>query len=272
MTTHALQAAVKAVRDTTPLVQCLTNTVVAEITANVLLAVGASPAMCDTPEEAGDFAAIASGVLINAGTPSSEQYEGMRAAIAGATTAGTPWVLDPVAVGALKKRTQFCLEAVNHGPAAIRGNASEITALAGAGSGGRGVDATTDVRSAFDAARSLATDHQCVVAISGERDLIVSADRATWLDSGHPFLPLLIGTGCSLGAVCAAFLGAARGAGISDHDAILAAHAHMGAAGHIAGTLSAGPGSFHAAWIDALYSLRAADIAQLVTTEECEDK
>ncbi|MCF4006678.1 hydroxyethylthiazole kinase [Corynebacterium uropygiale] len=270
MTTHALQDAVKAVRESTPLVQCLTNTVVAEITANVLLAVGASPAMCDTPEEAGDFAAIASGVLINAGTPSSEQYDGMRAAIAGATGAGTPWVLDPVAVGALRQRTAFCLDAVTRGPAAIRGNASEIRALAGAGSGGRGVDATTDVASALDAARQLAREHDCVVAISGERDLIVSAERATWLRSGHRFMPLLIGTGCSLGAVCTAYLGAAKEAGISAHDAVLAAHAHMGAAGGVAGSLSAGPGSFHSAWIDALYALSAEDIERLVSCEEVE--
>lgn len=107
---NQLCCAVSAVREINPLVQCLTNSVVMEITANVLLAVGASPAMCDTPSESADFAAIASAVLINAGTPTRDQYEGMRQAIQGATVAGTPWVLDPVAVGALQERTDFAVK------------------------------------------------------------------------------------------------------------------------------------------------------------------
>lgn len=76
--------AIKAVRQTAPLVQCLTNTVVSNITANALLASGATPAMCDTPAESYDFALIANEILINGGTPTAEQYEGMGRAIAGA--------------------------------------------------------------------------------------------------------------------------------------------------------------------------------------------
>lgn len=48
---EAVCAALAAVRERNPLVQCLTNTVVTNVTANALLAIGASPAMCDTPEE-----------------------------------------------------------------------------------------------------------------------------------------------------------------------------------------------------------------------------
>ena len=92
-------------RATTPLVHCLTNTVVPQITANVLLAAGAAPAMIDLPEEAELFAGIASAVLINVGNGSSEQHAAQRAAASAAHGAGTPWVLDPVAVGALPVRT-----------------------------------------------------------------------------------------------------------------------------------------------------------------------
>ena len=56
-----------AVRRSTPLVHCMTNTVVPEITANVLLAAGAAPAMIDLLEEAQIFAGIASALLINVG-------------------------------------------------------------------------------------------------------------------------------------------------------------------------------------------------------------
>ncbi|MFD0867037.1 hydroxyethylthiazole kinase, partial [Tessaracoccus lubricantis] len=82
------------VRATTPLVHCMTNTVVPEITANVLLAVGAAPAMIDLPEEAEIFAGIASALLINVGNGSAEQHAGMRLAAPAAAAAGKPWVLD----------------------------------------------------------------------------------------------------------------------------------------------------------------------------------
>jgi len=119
----AVFRALSALREATPLVQCLTNSVVMETTANVLLAAGASPAMVDTPEESAEFAAIASGVLINAGTPSAERYAGMREAVRGATAAGTPWVVDPVGAGGLTHRTRFLLSLVDASPTAVRGNA-----------------------------------------------------------------------------------------------------------------------------------------------------
>ena len=92
-----LRAARAARRARTPLVHCLTNTVVQTITANALLAAGAAPAMVDAPEEAGDFAEVASAVLVNVGTVHARTAEAMRRAARSAGAAGTPWVLDPVA-------------------------------------------------------------------------------------------------------------------------------------------------------------------------------
>lgn len=260
---------VDAMRADGPLVHCLTNSVVRQITADVLLAAGAAPAMVDHPDEAGDFAAVASGVLINVGNPTAEQVEGMRAAIASAREHGTPWVLDPVAVGGLVMRTGLATDWLESGPAAIRANASETTALAGSGAGGRGVDSTEEVAAAEPAARDLAARSGAVVAVTGPRDLVVTRRdggyRTTWVESGHPLLQKVIGTGCALGALTAAYLGAARAAGLDAHDAVVAAHAHAGAAGTVAGRTSAGPGSFAVAWLDALYTLTGEDIAGLVT-------
>lgn len=252
-------------REANPLVQCLTNTVVQEITANVLLAAGASPAMTDTPEESAGFARVASGVLLNIGTPSADQYIGMREAVRGANEAGTPWVLDPVAAGALPTRTTFAKEITAYTPAAIRGNASEIVALAGMGGGGRGVEATDEVHAALEAARALHERTGAVIAVSGAEDAIVSAAGVTWVRSGDPMLQRVIGSGCALGALSASYLGAARETEVSAHDAVVAAHAHVGAAGQRAAARTGAPGSFAAAWLDALYELEAAEIAQLVT-------
>ena len=127
-----------ALRESPPLTHCITNAVVTGFTANVLLALGAAPAMVDIVDEAGLFAGVASGVLINLGTPTPEQRAASLEAVAGAAAAGTPWVLDPVAIGSLPVRTSLAHSLVASRPAAIRGNASEILALAGLTAGGRG--------------------------------------------------------------------------------------------------------------------------------------
>lgn len=242
-----------------PLVQCLTNKVVTNFTANALLAAGASPAMLDTPEESEEFAQIAHGVLINIGTPSTEQYGGMRAAIAGAQ-GHTQWVLDPVAMGGPKLRSDFAREVVQQHPAAIRGNASEIIALNG-GAGGRGTESTANVNDALAAAQELAKKTGAVVGVSGPKDLIVDANQHVLIEGGHPLLQKVTGTGCALGALCAAYLGAYDDPFV----AVATAHAHASAAGSVAGRSASAPGSFAVAWLDALYELDGAAIANEVT-------
>lgn len=266
--TSTVPAILDAIRTNTPLVHCMTNTVVPEVTANVLLCIGAAPAMIDLPEEAEIFATVASALLINVGNGLSEQHEGMRRAAAAAQGAETPWVLDPVAVGALPVRTQLARDLLANRPSVIRGNASEILGLAGVSAGGRGVDATDGVDAALDAARQLVADTGAVVAISGETDLVVSADRVTRVPGGHALMPLVIGTGCSLGATVAAAVAAAQSIDASTHDAAVAAHALFGAAGIAAGRVAQHPGSFRTAWLDALHALSSAEVAELVVPQE----
>lgn len=252
------------VRAATPLVHCMTNTVVPEITADVLLAVGAAPAMIDLPEEAEVFAGIASALLINVGNGSAEQHEGMRCAAPAAHRAGTPWVLDPVAVGGLPVRTQLARDLLAHRPTAIRANASEVLGLAGTSAGGRGVDSTDEVDAAVEAARQLNGEAGSVVGISGPTDVVVSAQRVTRVTGGDPMMQLVIGTGCSLGAVVGACLAVAD----DPHDGVVAAHALFGAAGLEAARHAKAPGSFRTQWIDALHTLTPARVAELVTIEE----
>src|SRR3978361_838701 len=167
MDARSLRAASTALRDSAPLVHCLTNTVVQTITANALLAIGAAPAMVDDPAEAGEFAAVASAVLINVGTVQQRTAEAMRIAARAANETGTPWVLDPVAVGGRTFRTELAAQLVELRPTVVRGNASEVLALAGAGTGGRGVDSTATPEDAIEAAGQLAQRTRGVVAVSG---------------------------------------------------------------------------------------------------------
>lgn len=241
-----------AVRADAPLVQCLTNAVVSNVTANVLLALGAAPAMVDIPVEAGEFARIAGAVLVNLGTPREEQRVAMREAATAASEAGVPWVLDPVAVGGLSVRTALAHELVALRPSVIRGNASEIRALAGAGAGGRGVDAVDDVESAADAASALATRIGGVVAVSGAVDLVTDGVETIRVAGGDALLTRVTGGGCALGAVIAAFVAAGRGVAASDLSAVAAAHAVYSSAAERAAARAQGPGGFAVAFVDAL--------------------
>lgn len=247
---------VEEVRASSPLVHCLTNTVVANLTANVLLAAGAAPAMVDAPEESGVLAGVAGAVLVNLGTITRAQAEGVDAAVTSAVTAGVPWVLDPVAIGLLPFRTALARELAARGPAIIRGNASEIAALTG-GAGGRGVDSTTTPDEVADAATEVARRYGAVVAVSGAVDLVTDGTRTLRVDSGTPLLTRVTGVGCSLGALMAAFRA------VTD-DGVLAATAATAlvtVAGEQAAAASSGPGSFAVAWLDRLAGVEAGAVA-----------
>lgn len=260
-----LAATLATFRRRVPLVQCLTNAVVTNFTANVLCAIGASPAMVDNPQEAGGFARIADGVLVNLGTPHADTAKAMALAIAEARAARKPWVLDPVAVGPLPWRTGLALDFVTRGPAIVRGNASEIMALAG-GAGGRGVEATAPAEQALEAAVSLALAQATTVAVSGAVDHLTDGRRVVRLANGHPWLTRVIGTGCALGAMMAGFAAATN-------DALLAAAcatAALTVAADRAVGRSSGPGSFAVALLDELADLTPETLAADVrlTSEE----
>jgi len=250
-----------------PLTHCITNSVVTGFTANVLLAVGAAPAMVDIVGETEMFSSIASGVLLNLGTPTPEQRAASLEAVAGAAHAGAPWVLDPVAIGALPVRTVLAHELVAHRPTAIRGNASEILALAGMSAGGRGVDATDSTDAAAGAALDLAERFGSVVAVSGPVDMITDGERVIRIANGDALLTRVTGGGCALGAVMAAFLGAARGSDASALTAVAAASLVYEIAAERAATQSTGPGSFAVALLDALAAIEPSDLASAARIE-----
>lgn len=251
-----LRAAREALREKQPLVHCLTNTVVQAFTANALLAAGAAPAMVDAPEEAGDFAAVASAVLVNVGTVNARTAEAMRLAARSAGDAGAPWVLDPVAVGGLAFRTGLAADLVQLRPAVVRGNASEVLALAGTGAGGRGVDSTAGPEEAAAAAAELALRTGGIVAVSGPVDLVTDGRSTVRVGGGSALLTRTTGAGCALGALVAAYLA------VTDDPltGAVAAHAYVALAAEVAADVADGPGTFAPAWLDALDALDGASL------------
>lgn len=255
MTTAAHAAAhLGRLHEARPLVHNITNYVAMDISANALLALGASPAMIHAPEEAGEFAGLASALVLNIGTLSPEWVEGMHAAADAAAAKGTPIVVDPVGAGATAYRTEVA-QALLPKATVVRGNASEILALAGdAGGPTRGVDATDPVEAALQGARALARQHGAVVAVTGEIDLVTDGERTLRIRGGSPLMTQVTAMGCSATAVIGAFLGTG---GDSPLDGTAHALLAFGHAGSEAAKVSAGPGSFRVAFMDALAALQA---------------
>lgn len=259
--------AVATLRERAPLVHALTNYVTAGFTANVLLAAGASAAMVDNADEAPLFAGVADAVLINLGTPQPQLREVYLSAAAAAEASGTPWVLDPIAAGGLPWRGALARDLLVHRPAAIRGNASEIIGLDGlSGSGaagrGRGVDSSDDPADAVESARSLLA-HSSAVSASGAIDHVVTAGGLATIAGGSVLMTKVTGTGCSLGALVAAYCGAVRDRGV----ATVAAHTHATVAADIAAESASHPGSFAVAYLDALHAVTPDDITRRARIE-----
>lgn len=237
-------------RANAPLVQNITNYVSMNVMANVLLAAGCSPAMVHAEEEAAEFASFTSALTINIGTLSSPWIHAMLSAADAANKSGTSWVLDPVAAGATAFRRVTSAKLLELAPSIIRGNASEIMALSGMVATGKGVDSADSVEAAKEAAKALAKSQNAVVAVTGEVDFVTDGTASYLIANGHEMMPQVTALGCSLTGIIAAFA-----VGQPKLEATTAAIAYYGLAGEKAAKMAKGPGTFAAAFLDALYQL-----------------
>lgn len=242
------------ISEKSPLVHNITNFVVMNNTANALLAIGASPVMAHATEEVEEMVAISSALVINVGTLSPRWVDAMEVAMVRAKKLGVPIVYDPVGAGATSYRNQVNARLLQAAaPDVIRGNGSEIMALAQ--SGGiktKGVDSTASSDSAINAARMLSEQLGSVVVISGKTDYIVSGGCTLENKFGTPLMTAVTGMGCTATAICGAFTAVER----DFARAAQAAMELMGRAGEAALAKTNSPASFQIAFIDSLYELR----------------
>ena len=97
------------VRETSPLVHCISNLVSANDCANIVLAAGASPIMADDPEEVEEITALSRALCLSLGTPNPRKAEAMVKAGRTAARLGLPVVFDPVGVGASQFRQSIAV-------------------------------------------------------------------------------------------------------------------------------------------------------------------
>ena len=252
------------VRERAPLVQCITNFVTVNDCANIILAAGGSPSMADDVREAAEAVRGSAALVCNLGAIAA--VDAMVSAGKTANELGKPVVLDPVAAGNTALRRQESgrlLAGVKF--AAIRGNASEIRALARGELAGSGVDveagdAVTEenLPRTVEMARSLARRTGAVVAVSGPIDVVSDGARTAVIRNGCATMARITGSGCMLSALLGAFCG---GAPDQIFETTCAAVAAMGVAGELAEArrLKNGTGNatFRTDLIDAIFNMTA---------------
>lgn len=242
----------KELREKSPLVHNITNYVVMNNTANALLAVGASPVMAHATEEVEDITTISSSVVINMGTLSPKWVEAMEMAMEKANDLKKPIVFDPVGVGASTYRTDTALRIIDrYMPSVVRGNASEIMALAQVSNSTKGVDSTTGSENAVHAAKELSKKLNSTIVVSGATDYIVTGEQIDEVTSGSPLMAKVTGMGCTATSI----IGSCIAVNSHFHTASHHAMEIMGQAGNIAEKAANGPGSFQMNFIDALHQV-----------------
>ncbi|MCI6255328.1 MAG: hydroxyethylthiazole kinase [Clostridiales bacterium] len=267
-------ACLRAVRDTAPLVQCITNFVTVNDCANIILAAGGSPTMAHDIREVEEAVAGVNALVCNLGAIGD--VEAMLLAGKKANELGIPVVLDPVAAGVTTLRREASARLLSDLRfAVIRGNASEIKALASGGNGGSGVDVSAadavteeNLSRTVELARGLARRTGAVAAVSGAVDIVTDGEETILLRGGCPTMARITGSGCMLTALTGAFCAASPGRPLA---AAAAAMAAMGAAGEMAEArrLQNGTGNatFRNDLIDAVFNLTETQLIQGVRYE-----
>ena len=264
----------RTVRARSPLIQCITNFVTVNDCANILLAAGASPTMAQDIREVEEAVTVANGLVCNMGA--IDLVESMILAGKRANELGIPVVLDPVAAGGTTLRRELSKKLLSEVRfATIRGNASEIRALAGQASLGSGVDVAAwdaitkeNLPQSVELIRSLAKRTGAVIAVSGAMDVVSDGTQTILLHNGCATMARITGSGCMLTTLIGAFCAAEPG---YPFEATCAAMAAMGICGEIAEEKrlqnKTGNATFRTDLIDAVFNLTEQELKERIRYE-----
>lgn len=282
------------IKETQPFIHCITNPISIHDCANVILAAGARPIMAEHPEEVEEITAVSSALMLNLGNITDARMASMQISLREANRRNIPVMIDLVGVTCSALRRRFAEKLLSEGKfTVIKGNISEILAVASLPFHGTGIDAGEEdavseenERQRCEAAKRLAGQVGCTVLATGKTDLVASENHAFLVSNGDPALSGITGTGCMVGALTTAYLPAVSfssaavtampapvtatsfsegsdGSDFQDTDlAALLGVVTMGIAGERAARISRGPGSFQAALLDEIFCLSDEELAR----------
>jgi hydroxyethylthiazole kinase len=208
--------------------------------------------------------------VINIGKLSKDQIESMKISSKTANETNTPIVLDPVGVGVTELRNKTTMDLIeNYDIAAIRGNISEIKAIAklsgvlDESNTAKGVDVNADdiiteknLKENGDLICELANKLNTVILASGPLDILSDGETTVAIDNGDDMMPLITGSGCMLSSIVGSCIG-----GSTPLEGSLVAILAMNLAGEKARAKvdekDEGTGSFRAYLIDYIYKTNA---------------
>lgn len=233
------------------LIHCITNPISINQVANTILALGARPVMAEHPHEAEEITSTASSLLLNLGNITDVRMQSMRISLKTANSRKIPVTLDACGAACSSLRRDYVKGLLNIGRfTVIKGNYSEILALADGQYSASGVDAKADADedTIKSAVLSLAADTGAIVVATGRTDLVGSDGIITEVTGGTDRLSSVTGTGCMSGAVISVYLARETSA-----DSVINACTYFKKCGEAAATAE-GPGTFMTNLMDCLAS------------------
>ena len=253
------------VKETQPLIHCITNPISINQCANGILAIGARPMMAEHPKEASEITHTAQALMLNLGNITDSRMESMLRSAQTAKDENIPFLLDAVGIACSTLRREYSKELLNTAiPTVIKGNYSEIQALYRDSYRSSGVDADSglDIQTIDHAAISLARSLGTVILASGKVDIVTDGKSLCHIHNGTPLLSQITGTGCLQGALCAAYLSAKPGI-----EAVITGCAVLGICGELARS-DVGTGTFLCSLMDQLSTLTDKEVKEHFHWEE----
>ena len=218
--------------------------------------------MAEHPAEVAEITSHAQALALNLGNITDARMASMPKSLKTAGSIHIPVMLDLVGTACSTLRYEFAQKLMNiHMPELLKGNMSELLAMSGQTAHAIGIDAGTQ-DTLTDANRShllelfqeKAAQWNTTLLITGKEDMVVSADKCTFIMRGTPAMSQITGTGCMLGMVCASYLASASNA----FNAALTSTVEFGIAGELAAKKTTAPGSFQVQLLDSFYQLTEA--------------
>ena len=208
---------------------------------------------------------LASALVLNIGTLTSELIESMKLAARAANQKGIPVVLDVCGAGATPLRDRKCVELLEEASInIIKGNASEIARISGASVRTRGVDATEVDADLVELGERLAKERRATVVITGKVDLATDGEVSYRVANGHSMMTSIVGTGCMASSVIGTFAAVEPNLTLAAAGAL----AVYGIAGELAAADAAGPATFKERLFDCLYNLDRATVEKMQRVEQ----
>ena len=238
------------------LIHCITNPISMNDCANAVLALGGRPIMAQHPDEVKAITETSQALALNLGNFDDVRSKAMRISLHTARQHSIPVILDLVGVGCSKLRLAYAQTLIKECcPDVLKGNLSEIRAIAGKDSHALGIDVgDQDIESVNTSAawiKQFANQCHCVILCSGKVDIISDGIHTYTVENGCEMMTLCTGTGCMLNVITASFLSV-----MHTLDACVLASSYFGVAAQLCNQTAKTPGTFHYQLFDWLYALQ----------------